>query len=425
MKSIALFGILMVCALFACTNNVNKEGQKKEKTTMTAKEILGNPKYLAMSYGGYRENSRDIQPSVSELKEDMRILHAIGVRVIRTYQTKLAHPHTLLKAIKELRSEDSSFEMYVMLGVWIDCENAWTAHPNHFAEDTIANQAEIERAVEMANAYPDIVKIVAVGNEAMVKWAATYHVQPNIILKWVNRLQDLKSKGKLGKDIWITSSDNFASWGGGETSYHVDDLNKLIKAVDYISLHTYPMHDTHYNPNFWGNNAEEEGLSKNEKILLAMKRAVKYAQNQYDNTVAYMKSIGIDKPVHIGETGWASSSNGLYGGNGSKATDEYKEGIYYKLIREWTNKNKISCFYFEAFDENWKDARNPGGSENHFGLFTIEGKAKYGVWEYVDNGSLNGLKRDGNEIRKSFNGNINDLMESVENPPIKNLEFAY
>ena len=44
-----------------------------------------------------------------------------------------------LKAISELKKEDASFEMYVMLGAWIDCENAWTDNPNHDKEDESAN----------------------------------------------------------------------------------------------------------------------------------------------------------------------------------------------------------------------------------------------------------------------------------------------
>ncbi|HAN79154.1 MAG TPA: glycosyl hydrolase family 17, partial [Bacteroidales bacterium] len=74
---------------------------------------------------------------------------------------------------------------------------------------------------------------------------------------------------------------------------------------------------------------------------------------------------------HIGETGWASTSNELYGNQGARSTDEYKAGIYYKHMREWTNSKGISCFYFEAFDEQWKDAGNPLGSENHFGLISL------------------------------------------------------
>ena len=46
----------------------------------------------------------------------------------------------------------------------------------------------------------------------------------------------------------------------------------------------------------------------------------------------------------------------------------------------------MSCFYFEAFDEKWKDAANSLGSENHFGLFNINGQAKYALWDLVDQG---------------------------------------
>lgn len=389
---------------------------------MTAKDILGNSEYLAISYGGYRAISREIQPTLDELKDDMKLLAAMGIKVIRTYNVQLPLPHAanILKAIRELKQEDSNFEMYVMLGAWIDCLNAWTDQmPNHDVESP-HNASEIERAVVLANKYPDIVKVVAVGNEAMVKWATSYFVQPNIILKWVNYLQELKKAKKLPKDLWITSSDDFASWGGGEASYHCEDLNQLIKAVDYISMHSYPYHNTHYNPEFWGIPEEEHSLSELEKIDNAMKRALEFTKNQYECTLKYMKSLGVHKPVHIGETGWASVSNDFYGHNGSKATDEYKQGLYYKLMREWTRKAGISCFYFEAFNEKWKDAPNPKGSENHFGLFKINGEAKYPLWDLVDKGVFKGLYRNGNPIRKTYNGNIEELMPNVLVPPAKN-----
>jgi len=195
----------------------------------TAAEILGNPLYQAISYGGYREKTRDIQPTIKELKDDMKILSAMGVKIIRTYNVQLQQAPNLLKAIRELKEADPSFEMYVMLGAWIDCLNAWTNHmPNH-DEESPDNAGEIDRAVALANKYPDIVKVLAVGNEAMVKWATSYFVQPRVILKWVNHLQNLKKANKLPKDLWITSSDDFASWGGGEDMYHVEDLKKLIK----------------------------------------------------------------------------------------------------------------------------------------------------------------------------------------------------
>ncbi len=406
---------------FSCNNNQVKkqENELPLRKELTAKEILGNPDYLAISYGGYRENTRDNQPTIEQLKEDMKILAALNIKILRTYNVHFPHAANVLEAIHQLKKEDPDFEMYVMLGAWIDCENPRTDNPNHEGEDVEANTAEIQKAIELTNKYSDIVKIIAVGNEAMVKWAASYFVQPWVILKYVNQLQELKKSGGLPEDLWITSSDNFASWGGGGDEYHTEDLEKLINAVDYVSLHTYPMHDTHYNPDFWGTFNGEEDLSDLEKIDKAMERAKDYAKTQYQNVANYIAGLGIEKSIHIGETGWATYSNGFYGDEGSKATDEYKAGRYYQYMRDWTNEAGIACFYFEAFDENWKDAGNPGGSENHFGLFTIDGKAKYVVWDQVDEGLFEGLGRGDNPITKTYDGDKDALLSKVLVPLVK------
>ncbi len=416
LKIVLILTILI--ATIACANKSKKASKKViEEKHITAADILGNPEYLAMSYGGYRQVSRDIQPSISQLKEDMKILAAMGIKILRTYNVQLQQAPNILKAIRELKKEDASFEMYVMLGAWIDCQNAWTGEtPNHDVESE-NNAAEIERAVALAKTYPDIVKIVAVGNEAMVNWATSYFVRPKVILKWVNHLQTLKKTGELPKSLWITSSDDFSSWGGGDTKYHTKDLEKLIKAVDYISMHTYPMHNSHYNPKFWLSPPSEAGLTDREKIESALQRALVFAQTQYDSVANYMKSLGVHKPIHIGETGWATVSNGHYGKDGSRATDEYKSGRYYELIRDWTNKANISCFYFEAFDEQWKDAANVLGSENHFGLINLKGQAKYALWNLVDKGIFKGLTRDGKPITKTYNGDKATLMDDVLVPP--------
>ncbi|MDT0608124.1 glycosyl hydrolase family 17 [Croceitalea rosinachiae] len=386
--------------------------------TKTAKDILGNPNYLAISYGGYREKSRDIQPTIQQLKEDMKILSAMGIKILRTYNVQLQQVPNLLIAISQLNDEDPSFEMYMMLGAWIDCHNAWSEHaPNHEVESE-HNADEIDRAVALTKQYPDIVKIIAVGNEAMVRWATNYFVRPHVILKWVGHLQDLKKNGDLPKDLWITSSDDFSSWGGGDPSYHCEDLTSLINTVDYISMHTYPMHNSHYNPGFWLVPESEANFSNKEKIESGMERALEFATKQYQGVSDYIKSLGIDKPVHIGETGWATISNGPYGADGSKAADEYKSGKYYRLIREWSKKEQVSCFYFEAFDEQWKDATNPLGSENHFGLINLKGEAKYAIWNLVDEGNFNGLTRDGRSITKTFNGQREDLLLEALIPPL-------
>lgn len=415
-KVILCMSIALAVLVFSssCTTVAPKDIIIK-KASKSAAQILGNPEYLAMSYGGYRENSREIQPTIGALKEDLKILSAMGIKIIRTYnvQPKLPHAANVLKAISALKKEDSNFEMYVMLGAWIDCLHAWSPLVPDHNKESLQNSGEIDRAVALAKQYPDIVKVIALGNEAMVKWATSYFVQPNVILKWVNHLQKLKKEGTLPKDLWITSSDDFSSWGGGDPKYHTQDLEALMLAVDYVSMHTYPYHNSHYNPSFWKTPDHLMNLSENEKVDAAMSRALNFAKNQYQGVSNYMKSLGIQKPIHIGETGWATISNGYYGIDGSRATDEYKQALYYNALREWTNKEKISCFYFEAFDEQWKDPNNASGSENHFGLITRDGAVKFALWNLLDEGVFNGLNRNGNPITKTLHGDKEALMKTV------------
>ena len=393
--------------LFSC------EQQGVDSMEKTASMILGNPNYPAISYGGYRERTRDVQPSVDDAKEDMRILHAAGFRILRTYDTHLDLAKNTLEAIKQIKTEDPSFEMYVMLGAWITAANPNTDNVIHNQEDYDFNKYEIDETVRLANLYPDIVKVIAVGNEAMVHWATSYFVTPDIILKWVNYLQGLKKTNQLPENLWITSSDDFSSWGGGGAEYHTNELNELIQAVDFISMHTYPFHNTHYNPYFW---QYSDTTDQEKQINELMQNAKNFAKDQFLAVRKYIDSIDKTKSIHIGETGWATVDTYLYGATGSRAADEYKQAIYFKHMQDLCNELSISCFYFSAFDEPWKDYANIDGSENHFGLFTVDGRAKYALWEMVDNEIFKDLNRGKNSILKSFDGDKDLMMGGVDVP---------
>jgi len=415
MKKIRFF-IITSFLLVSCSESGDLSMNK------SAKEFIGNPEYPAISYGGYRGKSRQEQPSINEIKEDLYIMHAQGFRVFRTYDLHHPFAENTLKAIKEIKQTDPSFEMYVMLGAWIQCKDAFTEKQINHEEDYEGNKFEITEAVRLAQEYPDIVKIIAVGNEAMVHWAWSYHVPPKFVLKWVKHLQDLKLNGVLNNDLWITSSDNFASWGGGSAEYHNEDLNELIRSVDFVSMHTYAFHDTHYNPSFWNLTTTPENLNKKNIIMDAMQRAVDYELDQFESVQNYVRNIDPSKEVHIGETGWSSVASDLYGYSGSEAADEYKLGLYFQMITDACFVKSISCFYFSAFDEPWKDSNNKNGSENHFGLFTVDGKAKYPLWEKVDSGVFNDLSRGGNSIVKTYNGDLEALLKTSNIPPINNKE---
>ena len=101
------FLVLVVLVMLAFS--AYGQSQPKDTTSqLTAEDILGNPNYLAFSYGGYRGKTRDDVPSVDDLKEDMKILSAMGVKIIRTYNTqKYAQTENLLKAIRQLNFQSN------------------------------------------------------------------------------------------------------------------------------------------------------------------------------------------------------------------------------------------------------------------------------------------------------------------------------
>ena len=60
-------------------------------------------------------------------------------------------------------------------------------------------------------------------------------------------------------------------------------------------------------------------------------------------------------------------------------------------------------------------------SENNFGLFTVEGKAKYALWSLVDKGTFKNLSREenGSPIQKSAEGNAQRVFDQSQPPKTK------
>lgn len=424
-----LFLFLFVClSLSGCSKSITSA--KTEKAAVSdcrpnynldnGERLLGNNKYPAISYSGFRMSTRtaDNCPTVKEFQEDMKILSAMGIKLLRTYDTReFPQSSRLLEAIRKLKQTDSNFEMYVMLGAWIRCKGAYGSAPDHSQEDEQWNKQEIDGAIELAKEYPDIVKIIAVGNEAMVTWQAHF-VPASVILKWVHYLKEARTTDKMPVNTLITTSDNWAALGGTE-NYRNETLAQLLRQIDFVSLHTYAFHDTFYDTVFqWSVRPDEINLSAAEQSARAVKRAVVHQIAQYEAVKSYMEKIGIHKPIHLGETGWASLDNSHYGSQGTCAADEYKAGLFYEAVKQWTTESSLTCFYFEAFDEPWKSSGTEG-SEGHFGLFTVEGKAKYPLWNLVDKGVFKGLTRGGNAISKTCDGNEQALLEKVKAPALK------
>ena len=93
--------------MFVACTPTRKFGVQANK--MTAQKLLGNVHYQGICYGGYRTSTRDVEPTVAEIKDDLKILAAMNIKFVRTYNVHHKEVAHLLEAITELKKEDAHF----------------------------------------------------------------------------------------------------------------------------------------------------------------------------------------------------------------------------------------------------------------------------------------------------------------------------
>ena len=284
----------------------------------------------AICYSGYREGQSPdagIYPSYEEVKEDLLILQG-NWKYLRLYDCG-KHAEIVLDVI---RKEQLDFK--IMLGAYV------TGEMNNFGcpwggvyteaeleHNVKINLIEVNKLIELANKYSDIIFCLAVGNEATVEW--TDH------LVSVEKMIEYVRIVKKGAKQPVTFCENYVPW-------HMK-LAPLVAELDFISIHTYPV---------W----EYKNIHD----------ALEYTKENYFGVAEKYP----DTPVMITEAGWATNSNGR--GIDPENVSEDLQAIYYHDLVNWSKEEGIITFVFEAFDENWKGSPDALEPEKHWGIFTID-----------------------------------------------------
>lgn len=288
----------------------------------------------AICYSGFREGQSPdmgIFPSYDEIKEDLLLLHGHW-EFLRLYDCD-KHSEIVLEVIRDL-----NLDFKVMLGAYIAGE---VSNPNcpwggeYNQKDLIRNKRlnlrRIEKLIRLANEYPDIINSLSTGNEATVDW--TDHLVPvESVIEYVRMVKKATKQP-------VTFCENYLPWLG--------KIEALVEEVDFISIHTYPV---------WEYKTIEEAMDYTKQNYYAV--ADKYPSKQ----------------VVITEAGWATNSNGR-GIDPINVNEEFQKQ-YYQDIVEWSEKEGILTFVFEAFDEPWKGSPEPLEPEKHWGLFKVDRKPK-------------------------------------------------
>lgn len=295
---------------------------------------LGIKPAKAICYSGFRPGQSPgsgVYPTYEEVKEDLLILHEYW-QYLRLYDCD-THSKTVLDVIQR-----ENLDFKVMLGAYIEAEmnNDNCPWGGSYSEEQLEdnkrrNLARINKLIKLANDYPEIIFSLSAGNEATVDW--TDHLVPvEQVIKYVRMI-------KQGARQAVTFCENYVPW--------LNKLKPLVDEVDFISIHTYPV---------W----EYKNIDE----------AMQVTKDNFNGVAdAYP-----DKPVVITEAGWTTNSNGR-GINPDNVCEQRQETYYHDLVN-WSEKENILTFVFEAFDELWKGSEEPMEPEKHWGLFTVDRKPK-------------------------------------------------
>ena len=288
---------------------------------MLAGRWIGN----GISYGAYRDGEGPDKGSLTSKAHILEDLQLIADRwnLIRLYAAD-QQSRNILEVIR-----DEELPIRVMQGAWLS---------GHQGDEQ--NSAQIDQLIELANAFPDIIVAVNVGNEIFVDWSAHKFEVGDMgkVVGYIRRVRDSISQP-------VTVNDDYNFWNKPHAA-------KMAAEVDFIGLHAYA---------FWNNKTLAEAMSWTTSIYQDIQQ--RYA----DHLVVYS------------ETGWPTSriyDDGSYEGQLIGKAGEEEQQVFFEQYNDWVNDNRIISLYFEAFDENWKggfDGENPmAKAEKHWGVYRAD-----------------------------------------------------
>ena len=131
----------------------------------------------AICYSGYREGQSPktcTYPTYDQIVEDLKILDEMGFKYIRMYDP-ISYAEMTCQVIRDL-----GLDMKVMLGPDLISEVNNPGCPwlkETYTDAELVNRAKrndnnIEKLIEIANNYSDVINAVSVGNENTPKWGA-------------------------------------------------------------------------------------------------------------------------------------------------------------------------------------------------------------------------------------------------------------
>jgi exo-beta-1,3-glucanase (GH17 family) len=275
----------------------------------------------------------------ANIKQDLDLLVAAGFGLIRLFDSSDKVAKATLNVIWKY-----GLDIKVQLGAYV------------LSGSDGLSRAELARCVALANdsKYRDIIVAVSVGNETMVSWAFN-KIAPALMADYIRTVRSQITQP-------VTTDDNWAFWASAPLA--------ITDVVDFASVHTYVLLDTYFDPTVW--NWRFKAAPDAERAAAMMDGALVATHQQYAAARSFLDRRGLAAmPITIGETGWkAEDTGGL-----RFRTSPVNQQMYFERLQAWVDKTKTpggptNVFYFEAFDEPWKQG------DDKWGLFNKDRQAR-------------------------------------------------
>jgi exo-beta-1,3-glucanase (GH17 family) len=247
-------------------------------------------KLMSLSFAPFREGFsplEEVLPLREHLDEDLKLL-ADKTESIRTYAS--------LGGMEPTPDLVRKYGLKMIQGGWL----------GYGHQD---NKKEMEALIKSANAHPDVVKRVIVGNEVLLRGEMD-------VDKLINYIREVKRAVKQPvsyADVW---------------SMYMK-YPKLIKEVDFITIHILP---------YW----EDEPISV-EHASEHLEKIVKQVEDE-------ARGIAPGKPILIGESGWPSAGRQ----RGMAIPGVVNEAKFIRGMIQVANRHGFDYNIVEAFNQPWK-----------------------------------------------------------------------
>lgn len=280
-RALALVHLLALIGLFAWVM------AETRPVAMHDLHLADGERLKCVSYAPYR------LPGQTPFDADLKI----GIDQIRADLTELARItecvrlYSVDQGLDQVPTVAREVGLKVLLGAWI------SANPEH-------NRKELDRALDVANSNPDVVSLLIVGNEVLLRRERS-----------MAQMEELIRYAQANTEIPITYADVWEFW--------IENA-ELADAVDTVTVHILP---------FWEN--DPVGVDEAIEHVIDTVREVRETFTQ---------------PVLIGETGWPSA------GRQREASQPSRVGQA-RYIREFVHQAHLEGWDYnliEAVDQPWK-----------------------------------------------------------------------